>query len=90
VSDLDELLTIGRFDLVLAEIEDVATVSEHVAKLQSSATLIPIAYKPSKTDLAAARQRFSLVLKLPATSIQHLQAIDEAMKSRPRAAQTAP
>lgn len=86
VTDLDELLTIGHFDLVLAEIEDVGSVNEHVAKLQSSATLLPIVYKPSKAELAAARERFPLVLKMPATSTQHLEAIDQAMKSRPQGA----
>ncbi|MBP1607154.1 MAG: hypothetical protein H6Q08_2528, partial [Acidobacteria bacterium] len=86
VIDLDELLTIGHFDLVLAEIEDVGSVNEHVAKLQSSATLLPIVYKPSKAELAAARERFPLVLKMPATSTQHLEAIDQAMKSRPQGA----
>ena len=86
VRDLDELLTIGRFDLVLAELEDLGTVNEHVAKLQSSATLLPVVYKPSKAELAAAQERFPLVLKMPATSTQHLKSIDQAMKSRPQAA----
>jgi hypothetical protein len=86
VAELDEALRIGHFDFVVADLADMAVVSERVAALNQSVTVLPAVYKLNKVDFAAAQKQFRFVLKVPATSRQHLEAIDGAMRERTLAA----
>ncbi len=83
---LDQALSSSKFDLVLVDFSEAAALAQRVASLPSRPLVIPVMYKPSKAELAEAQKQFPYVLKAPANSTQHLEAIDEAMKSKPRAA----
>jgi hypothetical protein len=92
-SELAEALR-GHVDFLITEIGDAPAVGEAMraehapGSLQPVATgpkpptLVPVLFKPSKSDLAAARQKYGLALKTPAGSTEHLEAIDQAMKDR--------
>jgi hypothetical protein len=82
VAELDEALKIGHFDFVVADIAEIEMVSSRVKALSPAVTALPIVYKLNKTDFTAAQQQFRFVLRTPATSTQHLEAIDGAMKIR--------
>jgi hypothetical protein len=84
-AELDQTLKTGRFDFVLVDPTDASGIIERVSPTPSKPTVLPVMYKPSKADFANAQKQFVFVLKTPATSTQHLEAIDQAMKSRMRA-----
>ena len=84
-SQLDQALSSRPFDLVLADISDAATLAQRVAPLRSKPWVLPVVYKPTKRELAAIEKQFHFVLKTPTNSTQHLETIDQAMKSRARA-----
>src|SRR5687767_1458543 len=81
-ADLNQALTATHFDFVVADLTDIAVVTERVSTMRSKPMVLPVIYKPSKSDFAAAQKQFEAVLKAPATSTQHLETIERAMKSR--------
>jgi hypothetical protein len=85
--ELDQALRSRDFHYVLADPRDVDAVSERLAAGAAGPSVQPVLFKPSKSDMASARKRFDLVLKTPATSTAHLEAIDRAMDSRSGRAQ---
>jgi len=85
VAHLDQALNSAKFDVLLVDFSEAATLAKRVASLPSRPVVIPVMYKPSKTELAEAQRQFPYVVKAPASSTQHLEAIDEAMKSKLRA-----
>ncbi len=87
-AQLDQALSLAKFDVVLVDFSEAATLAERVASLSSRPLVIPVMYRPSKAELAEAQKHFPFVVKAPANSTQHLEAIDEAMKSKLRAART--
>jgi len=82
---LDQALRSGKFDLVLVDFTEAAALAERVAALPSRPLVLPVLYKPTKAQLAAAEKQFPYSLKAPANATQHLEAIDGAMKSKARA-----
>lgn len=84
-SELDQALSSGQFDLVLADITDAARLAQRLAQLRSRLLVLPVVYKATKAELAAAEKQFSFVLKGPARFTKHLKTIDQAMKSIARA-----
>lgn len=81
-AELDEALRIGKFDFIVADLADAPAVVERLAAQHSNAIVVPVVGKRDNTGFAAAQMQFKLVLKTPATSTQHIQAIDAAMKER--------
>jgi hypothetical protein len=80
--ELSKALKDKQFDFLMADIRDVEVVAEQAAIGASGAEVLPVMFKPKKADLAAAQERFNLVLKTPATNVNHLEAIDRVMESR--------
>src|SRR5438876_956838 len=62
---VEQLLKSGRFDLVLADISEAATLSQQTMAAPSKPTLMPVMYKPSKPERAAAEKQYGLVLSAP-------------------------
>jgi ABC-type amino acid transport substrate-binding protein len=81
-SQLDEALKSGTVDVVLADFADVAGITRQLQSAPSKPVVLPILFKPSKAELAAAQREYKFALKAPADEVQLLTAIDEAMKSR--------
>jgi hypothetical protein len=78
----DNLLASNRFDIVLADMTDAAAVEQQLHISATKPLLLPIMYKPSKADLAAATQRYGAVLKAPDHLTHFLSVIDDVMKAR--------
>ena len=81
-SRLDEALKSGKVDVVLVDFADLAGITRQLQSASSNPVVLPILFKPSKADLAAAQREYKFALKAPADEIQYLAAIDEAMKLR--------
>jgi hypothetical protein len=71
-------------DVVLGDFAELAPVARELQSATSKPVVLPILFKPSKADLAAAQKEYKLALKAPADEAQLLTAIDEAMKLRVR------
>src|SRR5262245_5035324 len=74
---LSDALKASKFDLVVADVSDGPSLEKQVG---SGPSLVPVLYKPTDAELAAARERYGCALKAP--SKDPLAAIDEAMSQR--------
>ncbi len=84
----EQLLRSGHFDLVLADVSEAASLGQQAKSAPSQPTVMPVMYKPTTQERAAAEKQFGLVLSAPGKSFQYLVAIDEAMKRRAAAVHT--
>ena len=84
VSQLDAALKSGKVDVVLTDFADAAGIAGQLQSAPSKPVVVPILFKPSKAELAAAQREYKFALKAPADEVQYVTAIDEAMKLRLR------
>jgi hypothetical protein len=71
-----------KVDVVLADFADAASLAPELQTVSSKPALLPVLYKPSKADMAAARKQYPFRLQASANEIEFLIAIDDAMKLR--------
>jgi ABC-type amino acid transport substrate-binding protein len=83
-SQLDEALKSGKVDVVLVDFGDLGGITRLLQLAPSKPVILPILFKPSKAELAAAQKEYKFTLKAPADDFQYLTAIDEVMKLRLR------
>ena len=79
---LRQALKSGKYDVVLADLSDVAGLGQEVQSAPSRPTLVPVMYKPDKSARDAAAKQYSRVLRVPGKAGEYLAAIDEVMKQR--------
>jgi ABC-type amino acid transport substrate-binding protein len=79
---LDDALKSGRVDVVLVDFTDLGGITRLLRSAPSKPVIVPILFKPSKAELAAAQKEYKFALKASADEFQYLTAIDEAMKAR--------
>jgi hypothetical protein len=83
-SQLDRVLRSEKVDVVLTDFGELTGILRELQSAPSKPVILPILYKPSKDELAAAQREYKFALKASADEIQYLTAIDEAMKLRLR------
>jgi DNA-binding NtrC family response regulator len=83
---LDNALTTGQYDLVLADVSDAEGLEQQVRSAPSMPLMLPIVYKSNKTEAAAAEKRFHRVLKAPGNGDNYLAALDGAMELKMKGA----
>jgi len=86
-AQLEDALRLGTYDLVLADSADVAELEREVQVSRFKPLVLPVLYKPSKSEDSSARGRYPWVLKAPGNIGQLLATIDAAMDSRSRSAE---
>ena len=74
-AQLDQALKSGKVDVVLVDFADLAGITGQLQSAPSNPTVLPILFKPSKAELAAAQKEYKLVLKAPADEVQFLTAV---------------
>jgi ABC-type amino acid transport substrate-binding protein len=79
---LDRALKSGKYDLVLADLSDAATVGPEAQATTSKPAVIPIIYNPTGAELASAEKQYSCVVKASKKDHDLLAVIDEAMQSK--------
>jgi ABC-type amino acid transport substrate-binding protein len=83
---LDNALKSGKVDVVLAEFADLAGITFQLQAAPSKPVILPVLSNPSKAELDAAQKDYKYALKASGDAVQYLAAINEAMKSRLKAA----
>jgi hypothetical protein len=83
-AQLEDALRLGNYDLVLTDSADAAELEPEVQVSRSKPLLLPVLYKPSKSEDSSARNRYPWVLKAPGNIGQLLATIDAAMDSKSR------
>lgn len=82
-ADVSSTLAGARFDLVIADYSDAASISRHVQASVSKPALLPILYKPSKATLTEAEQQYICLIRPDAmTKYDALAEIDRVMQRR--------
>jgi len=84
VSQLDQVLKSGKVDVVLADFAELGEIARELHSAPSNPIMLPVLFKPTKAELAAAQREYKVAVKAPADEVQYLTAIDEAMKLRLR------
>jgi hypothetical protein len=79
--ELERALRQGGWDLVLADLNDIAALRASV-KGGTAPMLVPVVYNPTATQLAQAKKEYQRVLKGPVKSQAFLEAIDDALALR--------
>jgi ABC-type amino acid transport substrate-binding protein len=79
---LDEALKSGKVDVVMVDFADLSEIAAELQSAPSKPVIVPVLFKPSKSELAKAQKEYTLALKAPADDFDYLTAIDEAMKLR--------
>jgi hypothetical protein len=82
--DLEKALGSRKYDLVLADASDKASLERAVRAASSDATVIPVVYNPTSAELADAEKRYSCLVKASRKDNDLLSVIDETMLSKSR------
>ena len=77
---LNDALKTSSFDLVVADFADSPGLEKQVASQTSKPALVPVLYKPTDDEMAAAEKQYGCAMKAP--SKDPLAAIDEAMSQK--------
>jgi hypothetical protein len=77
---VDTALKAGKYDLVLVDVANANELSQQVSLAPSKPVLLPVAFKASKEEQAAAQKRYHCLLKAPGNAENYLDAIDRAME----------
>lgn len=77
---LTQALESARYDVVLADISNVAALDEQVQSLPSNPVVLPIVYGGTKDDAKIAERKYHCVLKAPNKNSGYLSAIDLALE----------
>lgn len=79
-AQLDQALKSGNYDLVLADLSDAETLEQAAQAAPSRPVVLPVVYKPTKAEEAAAGKNHQCVVKAPNKAGHYLAVIDEAME----------
>jgi hypothetical protein len=81
---LAQALSSKKYDVVLADLGDAATLEHEVTSSASKPVVVPVLYNPTKADLATAAEKYSCVLAASKKNRNLLDVVDEVMLSRHR------
>ena len=81
-TQLDQALKAGKVDVVLVDFADVGVIARELELAADKPIIVPVLYKPSNADLAAAQTQNRFALKDSAKETQFLGRIEDAMKLR--------
>ena len=80
-SELQSALASGQFNVVIADVSDVADLQTRLESSPSRPAIVPMAYKLTKTETAEAARQSRFLIKAPGRSSQYLTTIAEAVRS---------
>ena len=81
-TDLQAQVDSGHYNILLADIGDAAALQARFESSASRVVVVPVLYKPTKAEAAAAAKQSRFVIKAPGRAAQYLTTIAEAVASR--------
>jgi hypothetical protein len=81
-AEVEKALQSGKYDLVLADVADVANLRKQCGASASRPAVLPLLYKPTAEELAAAEKEANCLARPSRKSSDLLAVIDETMQSR--------
>src|SRR5262249_26520730 len=81
-AEVEKALDTGKYDLVLADVADAPELRQRCATTASKPAVLPLLYKPTPEELAAAEKEANCLVKPSKKSSDLLAVIDETMKDR--------
>jgi len=76
---LQSALNTGRYDVLLADVDDLKRVAEQHASAQHAPVGLPVVYKASWMEVNQLKEKFQAVLNAPSRVSQVLAVVDEAV-----------
>jgi hypothetical protein len=80
--EVDVALRSGKYDLVLADIADVAVMDAAIHSTSSTSVLLPVMYEPTKPEFSAAERRYRYVLKVQRKGGNNFSVIERALEMK--------
>lgn len=77
--ELPKALSSRSYDLILADLPDVAGLERQTSAVASKPAVIPLVYNPTGAELKAAEKQYSCLVQASKKNHQLLAVIDEAM-----------
>ncbi|HEY1249715.1 MAG TPA: hypothetical protein VGH97_00910 [Thermoanaerobaculia bacterium] len=81
-AEVDKAIASGKYDLVLADTADAPELRRQCGASASKPAVLPLLYKPTADELAAAQKEASCLARPSKKSSDLLAVIDETMKDR--------
>lgn len=81
-AELNTALASGRYDAVVVDISDAATLEPKLEAAPGRPALLPLIYNPTGKELAQAEREYSCLMKSPSKDKDFLAVIDDAMDQR--------
>ncbi len=78
--ELDQTLKTGKYDILLADFADAASLEPLAQAAPSNPVVLPVVSNATKAEAAAAEKRYGCVLKMPGRTGHYLAMIDKAME----------
>lgn len=83
---LDLALKAGKYDVVVVDVTNANELSLQVSSAASKPVLLPVVFRASKEEQAAAQKKYHCLLKAPGDPENYLDAIDHAMELKSKGA----
>ena len=87
--DCDLAVSVGGYDIVMADIADAPKVAEKLRSESSRTVVVPIGYKAPKSEVQKAKSDFGYVYESPSSPGKLLKVIDDVMSKQSRTASAA-
>ena len=81
-SEVEKALASGKYDLVLADYNDVAALRKDAASLSSKPVVLPLLYKPTPSELLAAEKEAECLVRPSKASRDLLVVVDQTLAER--------
>jgi hypothetical protein len=79
-TDAEAALASGRFNIVMADAVESASLQQRLKTSNSKAVVIPVAFKPTKAEEKAAKQ-LKFLVKAPSRAAEYLNTITDAVRA---------
>ena len=80
--ELEASVDTGQFNIILADVADLADLQQKFESSPSRVVIVPVAYKPTKAEAAEAAKQCRFLIKAPSRAAEYLTTIAAAVRSR--------
>jgi ABC-type amino acid transport substrate-binding protein len=81
-AELNQVLSRGRYDVILADSADVAGITQQLEAMGSHTVVVPVLYQATKAEASQLAKQYHVVLKTPGKTRTYMSALDEAIEMK--------